>query len=324
MKLQKFALLLTLSIISLAPRFAAAQYPDRPITMIVPFPPGGPTDSLARIIAQNLSQELGKPIVIDNRGGAGGVIATQAAANSKADGYTLFFATTGTMTINPALYKSSLKIDPLKAFDPIGTAVLTSNVLIVGKDSPFNSVQELITRAKANPGKYTFASSGNGGVIHLTGELFKDAADIDITHIPYKGSAPAYTDIISSNVTMMFDVTPGSMPLITSGRVKALAVTTSKRIRALPNIPTVAESGLPKFESSNWFGLVAPKGLPSGVLTRLNNELQKTLTNPELQKQLINLGADVFPGTPADFQKLLQQDTAKWSALVKLSGATID
>jgi tripartite-type tricarboxylate transporter receptor subunit TctC len=324
MKLRTSLLVFALSIFALLPAFSFAQYPDKPITLIVPFPPGGPTDSLARIIAQNLSQELGKPIVIDNRGGAGGVIATQAAANSSPDGYTLFFATTGTMTINPALYKSSLKIDPLKAFDPIGTAVLTSNVLIVSKDSPFNNVQALIAAAKANPGKYTFASSGNGGVIHLTGELFKDAANIDITHIPYKGSAPAYTDIISGVVTMMFDVTPGSMSLINSGKIKALAVTTSKRISALPNIPTVAESGLPKFESSNWFGLVAPKGLSPEVLTRLNSGLQKTLANQDLRKQLISLGSDVFPGTPADFTKLLQQDTAKWSALVKSSGASID
>ena len=301
-----------------------AAFPDKPITLIVPFPPGGPTDSLARIIGQHLSKELGGTIIVDNRGGAGGVVATQAAANSKPDGYTLFFATTGTMAINPALYKNTLKIDPLKAFDPIGTVVQASNVLIVNKDSPFSSVGTLIAAAKVRPGEYTFASSGNGGVIHLTGQLFREGADINITHVPYKGSAPAITDIIGGNVTMMFDVTAGAMPFILSGKVKAIAVTSSKRIKALPNVPTVAESGLPNFESSNWFGLVAPKGLTPEVLAKLNGSLQKVLANPEVQKQIVSLGSDVFPGTPNDFAKLLQQDTVKWSALVKSSGATID
>ncbi|NPC58467.1 Bug family tripartite tricarboxylate transporter substrate binding protein [Caenimonas soli] len=303
---------------------AFAAYPEKPITMIVPFPAGGPTDALARLLALNLSQELGQTVIVDNRGGAGGVIATQTAASSKADGYTVFFATTGTMTINPALYKTSLKLDPLKAFDPVGTAVLASSVLVVSKGAPYSGVRDIISAAKAKPGKLTFASSGNGGVIHLMGELFKDAAGIKIGHIPYKGSAPAITDLITERVTMMFDVTPGSMPFIASGKLKALAVTTRRRIPALPDVPTVAESGLPQFEASSWFGLVAPKGTPSNAMERLHAGLQKVLGNGDVQKQLVALGAEAYPGSPADFSKLLWEDTAKWTALVKSSGATID
>lgn len=308
----------------LTPGLAAATYPDKPITMIVPFPPGGPTDSLARILGQSLGQELGTVIVVDNRGGAGGVVATKAAAASKPDGYTVFFATTGTMAINPSLYKSSLKMNPLKEFDPIGTAFLTSNVLVVSKGSSYRTVGDVMAAAKKAPGTLTFASSGNGGVIHLTGELFKKTAGLDITHIPYKGSAPALTDIVGERVTMMFDVTPGSMPFITSGKIKALAITSSRRIAALPDIPTVAESGLPGFEASSWFGLVAPKGTPPEAITRLHAALEKVLASAEVKKQMASLGADVFPGSIADFTKLLQDDTTKWSELVKSSGATID
>ena len=308
----------------LVPALAAAAYPEKPITMIVPFPPGGPTDAVARLVGQRLSLEMGQSIIIDNRGGAGGVLATNLAATAKPDGYTIFFATTGTMAINPTLYKDTLKVDPLKAFVPIGTASSSSSVLVVNKDAPYRTVQDVIAAARATPGALTFASSGNGGVIHLTGELFRKAAGIKIEHIPYKGSAPALTDLMGGRVTMMFDLTPGSMPFIQSGRLKALAVTNKHRVEGLPGVPTVAESGLPNFEVTNWVGLVAPKGVPQEVITRLSSDLQRVLSKPEVQKQLSELGSEVLPGTPGEFAALLKSDAKKWSELVKASGASID
>lgn len=317
-------LILGLCTLAALPVARASDYPSRPVRLIVPFPPGGGTDAMARLIGQDLGQALGQPIVIDNRGGAGGNIAMQAAAGSTPDGYTLFFATTGTMTINPALYKERMHVKPLDDFEPIGTAVLTSHAVIVNNDLPASNVAELIALAKSQPGALTFGSSGNGGAVHLTGELFKQAAKIDMLHIPYRGSAPALTDLMGGRISMIFDVTPGDLPYITSGRVKILAVTTASRIPALPNVPTVSESGLPGFISTSWFGLVVPKGTPADVRARLSAALASTLAGAELKERLVALGAEAFPGTPEDFAALLKADTAKWAALVQSSGATAE
>lgn len=314
------ALLCSLSLTGLA----HADFPDRPITMIVPFPPGGPTDAIARHIGQGLGKELNASIVVDNRGGAGGTLATTVAATAKPDGYTIFFATTGTMTINPVLYKSSLKVNPLKAFTPIGTVASAANVLVVGKEAPYNNLQELIAAAKAKPDTLTFASSGNGGVIHLTGERFKNAAGLQISHIPYKGSAPAMTDLMSQRVTMMFDITSGSIPLIQGGKLKALAVTSAKRLEILPDVPTMAEAGMPNFEATSWFGLVAPQGTPEPVLTKMSQALQRVLASAEFKSQMRAFGTEAMPGSRQDFADQLQKDAVKWADLVKKSGATID
>ncbi|ARP82964.1 LacI family transcriptional regulator [Bordetella genomosp. 8] len=303
---------------------AHADYPDRPITMIVPFPPGGPTDAIARHVGQALGKELNTSIVIDNRGGAGGVLATNLAANAKPDGYTVFFATTGTMTINPALYKSSLKIDPLKAFTPVGTVASAANVLVVSKEAPYNSLQDLIDAIRANPNVLTFASSGNGGIIHLTGEQFKNMGRFQISHIPYKGSAPAMTDLMSQRVTMMFDVISGSIPLIQGGKLKALAVTSDKRLPILPDVPTMAEAGMPGFETTSWFGLVAPQGTPESALSKLHDVLQHILASPGFKSQLQALGVEPMPGSRKDFDEQIQKDTSKWADLVRKSGATVD
>ncbi len=302
----------------------AATFPEKPIKLIVPFPPGGGTDAMARLVSQHLGEELGQSIVIDNRGGAGGVIATQAAATSPADGYTLFFATTGTMAINPALYKKSMPLDPIKAFDPIGTAIMTPQVVVVNNALPVSNIKELIALAKAKPGELSFGSSGNGGVVHLVGELFKHEANINITHIPYKGSAPAITDLLGGRISMMFDITPGQISFIKEGRLKALAVTSAARVAALPDTPTIAESGLPGFEATSWFAYVAPRGTPRPVIARLNEALQKVLAKPELRKSLVGLGVEAFPGSVESMAELLRRDTAKWSELVKSSGATVD
>ncbi|MFS8974473.1 tripartite tricarboxylate transporter substrate binding protein [Cupriavidus necator] len=303
---------------------AHAEFPDKPITMIVPFPAGGPTDALARSIGDALGKELKTSIIVDNRGGAGGTLATTVAASSKPDGYTIFFATTGTMAINPALYKTSLKVDPLKAFTPIGAVASAANVFVVAKDAPYKNVKELIAAAKANPGALTFASSGNGGVIHLTGEQFKNASGLQISHIPYKGSAPAMTDLVANRVTMMFDVVPGSLPFIKGGRLKALAVTSNRRVEALPDVPTMAEAGVPNFEATSWFGIVAPQGTPQPLVSKLHDALQKALGSQEFKKQMSALGSAPMPGSVQDFTRILQQDTVKWAGLVKSSGATID
>lgn len=312
------ALLLGLPLLATPGVAWTAHYPDRPVRLIVPFPPGGGTDAMARLVGQ----QLGQPIVIDNRGGAGGNIAMQAAATSAPDGYTLFFATTGTMTINPAIYKERMQVRPLEDFEPIGTAVLTSHAVVVSNALPVSSIAELIALAKARPGALTFGSSGNGGAVHLTGELFKQAAHIDILHVPYKGSAPALTDLMGGRIDMIFDVTPGDLPYITSGRVKTLAVTTASRIPALPDVPTVSESGLPGFVSTSWFGLVVPKGTPPEVRGRLAAALAAALAGEDLKARLISLGAEAFPGTPEAFAALLKADTVKWAGLVALSGAT--
>jgi tripartite-type tricarboxylate transporter receptor subunit TctC len=323
MRLGAAFIILAASLAFFAAPAAHAAYPEKPIKLIVPFPPGGPTDGMARLIGQHLSQALGQPIIIDNRGGAGGTIATEAAANSAPDGYTLFFATTGTMAINPSLYRT-FKVEPLKAFDPIGSVASTTNVLVVAPALPVNSVKDLISLAKQKPGALTFGSAGNGSSNHISGELFKSMAEIDIVHVPYKGSASAFTDLLGGQISMMFDTVSSQVPQISTGKVKALGVTGHTRSEALPKVPTIAESGLPNFEVTIWFGLVAPKGTPGDIMKKLHEQLAKILAAPETKTRLASLGAEPLPGTPQAFTTMIQQDTAKWSKVVKASGATLD
>ncbi|CAG9166315.1 tripartite tricarboxylate transporter substrate binding protein [Cupriavidus respiraculi] len=300
-----------------------AGYPAKPIRLVVPFPAGGPTDGMARLIGHQLSERLGQPVVIDNRGGAGGTIATEATAQATPDGYTIFFSTTGTMAINPSLYRT-LKVDPVKAFDSVGSVAATVNVLVVPNSLPVTNVKDLIALARQKPGSLTFGSAGNGSSNHLSGELFKSMAGIDIVHVPYKGSAAAFTDLLGGRISMMFDTVSSQVQYIGTGKVKALGVTGATRSEALPKVPTVAEAGLPGFDVTIWFGLSAPKGTPPEAVRRLNAELQTVLGQPEVKTQLATLGARPLPGTPADFQKLIQQDAAKWGPVVKASGATVD
>lgn len=302
---------------------AATGYPAKPIRLVVPFPAGGPTDAMARLIGQHLSQQLGQPVVIDNRGGAGGTIATEAAAQAAPDGYTLFFSTTGTMAINPWLYRS-LKVDPLKSFDAVGSVASTANVLVVPKSLPVSNVKELVALARQKPGALTFGSAGNGSSNHLSGELFKSMAGIDIVHVPYKGSAAAFTDLLGGRISMMFDTVSSQVQYISTGKVKALGVTGATRSEALPKVPTIAEAGLPGFDVTIWFGLSAPKGTAPDVIRRLNSELQAVLVQADVQSQLAALGARPLPGTPADFSKMIEHDAGKWSPVVKASGATLD
>ncbi len=302
---------------------AQPSYPDKPIRIVVPFPPGGPTDSMARLVAQYLGQQLSQSVIVDNRGGAGGNIATEVAASSPADGYTLYFGTTGTMAINPSLYRH-LKTDPIKALDSVGSVASTPNLLVVSPTLPANNIKELIALARQKPGSLTFGSAGNGSSNHLSGELFRSMAGIDITHVPYKGTGAALTDLFGGRISMLFDTVANQVQFIASGKVKPIALTGAHRSEALPQIPTIAESGLPDFDVTIWFGVSAPKGTPPEVVKLLNLRLQKALAMPEVKSKLSALGAQPMPGTPADYTRLIQADTAKWAKVVKLTGATLD
>jgi len=311
-------------VLGLAAALACAQtYPTKPIRLVVPFPPGGATDILARDVAQKLTEAWGQSVIVDNRPGAGGNIGSELVAKSAPDGYTLEMGTVGTHAINASLY-AKMPYDHVKDFTPVILVAGVPNVLVVNPSVPANSVGELITYAKANPGKLNFASSGNGTSIHLSGELFKVMAGVQITHIPYKGSAPALQDLLAGQVQMMFDNLPPSLPQIKAGKLRALAVTSATRAPALPDVPTLAESGLPGFEASSWFGILGPAGTPAPIVTKLNAEIAKWLATPEAKEKLAKQGANAAGGTPDDFAKHIAAETAKWAKVVKDSGAKID
>ena len=301
----------------------AQSFPSRPIRIVVPFPAGGTTDVLARAAAQKLTETLGQPAVVDNRPGAGGNIGAELVAKSAPDGYTLLMGTVGTHAINPGLYPK-LPYDHVKDFAPVILVAGVPNVLVINPALPVNSVQELIAYAKANPGKLNFASSGNGTSIHLSAELFKTMAGVQMTHVPYKGSAPALQDLVGGQVQLMFDNLPSSLALIKGGKLKALAVTSGARAAALPDVPTLAESGLPGFEASSWFGLLAPTGTPSSVIAKLNGEIAKWLATPEAKEKLLAQGANAAGGTAEEFAQFIAAETAKWQKVVKESGAKVD
>jgi tripartite-type tricarboxylate transporter receptor subunit TctC len=303
--------------------FAQTAYPSQPIRIVVPFPPGGATDIMARAAAQKLAEAWKAQVVVDNRPGAGGNIGSELVAKAAQDGYTLEMGTVGTHAINASLY-AKMPYDHVKDFVPIVLVAAVPNVLVVHPSVPANSVQELIAYAKANPGKLNFASSGAGTSIHLSGELFKVMAGVQMTHVPYKGSAPAITDLLGGQVQLMFDNLPPSLPHIRAGKLRALAVTTSERAPALPDVPTVAESGLPGFEASSWFGLLAPAGTPREIVVKINGEIARWLVTPEAKEKMIAIGANAKGGTPEDFAKHIADETAKWAKVVKESGAKVD
>ena len=301
----------------------APAYPTKPIRLVVPFPAGGATDILAREVAKHLTDAWGQSVVVDNRPGAGGNIGSELVAKAAPDGYTLEMGTVGTHAINASLY-SKMPYDHVKDFVPVILVAGVPNVLEVNPALPVNSVQELIAYAKANPGKLNFASSGSGTSIHLSGELFKVMAGVQMMHVPYKGSAPALQDLIGGQVQLMFDNLPPSLPQIKAGKLRALAVTSAARAPALPDTPTVAEAGLPGFEASSWFGVLAPAGTPPEIVNKLNAEIAKWLASPGAKEKLANVGANIAGGTPEDFARHIQAETAKWAKVVKESGAKVD
>lgn len=301
----------------------AENYPSHPVKIVVPFPAGGSNDIVARVIAQKLSERNGQSFYVENRGGAGGNIGAEAVANSDPDGYTLLLAAPPPLTINAALYHD-LRYDPSTAFAPVGLIASVAIVLAVHPSLGIGNVGELIALAKAKPGTLFFGSSGNGSTNHLAGELLKSMTGIDIVHVPYKGAAPAMNDLVAGHIPMMFDNIPAVLPQVKGKNINAIAVAGSKRASALPDVPTVSESGVPGFEASAWFGLVTPAKTPAPVLAKLAGDIDAILKMPDVQKRFDELGAE--PGTVfgAAFGKFLADETAKWTKIIRESGAKVD
>ena len=317
------AALLAAAVAAPASSAETSAYPRQPVTLVVPFPAGGPTDAMARVLAQKLGDRLGQQVIVDNRGGAGGGIAAEAVAKARPDGYTLFFGTTGTLAINPSLY-SKLRYDPVKDFAPVSLMATTMNVLVVHPQVPARNLSELIQLAKTKPGEVSYGSAGNGSSNHLSGELFRVSAGIPLNHVPYKGSAPALVDLLGGRITMMFDTVAQQAPNVTTGKVRALVVTGPKRSPLLPDVPTAQEAGLKDFDVTIWFGVLAPAGTPAAIVERLNREVVATMSTDEMKKRMQADGAEARPTTPAEFAALISQDIAKWRPVVKASGATLD
>lgn len=301
----------------------AGPYPDKPIRMVVPFPPGGTTDLLGRVLATRLSDALGQQVLVDNRPGAGGTIGSDVVAKAPADGYTLMFGTVGTQSINASLYKK-LPFDTQKDFTPVALFAGVPNILVVNPNVPARTVQELVSYAKAHPNGLNMGSAGNGTTNHLSGELFKAMAGVKIVHVPYKGSGPAMADLLANQVQLMFDNLPGSLPHVKAGRLRALAVTSTTRSPALPDVPTMAEAGITGYEADVWFGVVGPRNLPPAVATRLSQEIARIAQDKDMRAKLAQAGASPLSGTPDQFSMLIRKDTEKWAKLVKDSGASID
>ena len=313
------------SLLSLAAGGAMAQvYPTKPVTVIVPWPAGGPSDIAARPVAKGLSDNLGKPFVVDNRGGASGNIGTALVAKAPPDGYMLLITSSAPIVINPNLFKS-MPYDAQKDLAPITNVLRVPLVLAVHPSVPAKNLKELLAYLKAQGSKAQYASAGNGTPQHMTGELFKTAAKLkDVTHVPYKGSAPAITDAIGGHVPLIFDSTIAILPQLTSGKLRPIAVTGAKRSPQLPDVPTFKEAGLPGVESYAWYGFFAPAKTPKEVVNKLNTEAQKVMKTPEFQAVLKDTGSDYVGDTPENFAKFIQAEQAKWAKVAKDSGATLD
>ena len=300
----------------------AQPYPSKPIRLVVPYTPGAGTDTIARILAQKTSESLGQQVVIDNRPGAGGTIGTEIVAKAPADGYTLLFAPTS-HAINPGIYPK-LGYDTLKDFAPISVVASLPVVLAVEPSVPAISVRELVALAKSKPGQLTMASSGNGTVFHLTGELFKDAAGINIIHVPFKGGAPAVAALLGGQVNMTFETSVTLLPHIRSGKLRALGVASPRRIALLPDVPTLAESGFPNLLAENWYGLYAPAGTPKETIARLYAELDRAIHSLDVREKLAQQGAEIRENTPEQTAAFLRSEMVKWAKVIKDSGAKVD
>ncbi len=300
---------------------ANTVWPTKPVKIVVTFPPGGAPDTLARILADKWGQALGQTFTVDNKPGAGGNIGADFVAKSAADGSSLVIATVGTHAINPALY-AKMPYDHVKDFTPVSFLASTPNLLVVNNNVPAKTVKELIALAGKSP--LTFGSSGSGTSIHLSGELFNTLAGVKMQHIPYKGRAQAIPDLLGGRISMIFDNMPSALPLVKAGEIRAIAVTSATRSAAAPHIPTVAESGLPGFEATSWFALMAPAGLPKEVLARINAETIRVMNLPDVKEKLATLGLDPAAASPESLASLIQVETAKWAKVVKESGAKLD
>lgn len=301
----------------------ADTYPTKPIRLIIPFAVGGSTDNLGRVLAARLSEKLGQQVVADNRPGAGGNIGTDLVAKAPADGYTLLFATEGTLGINPSLYKK-LPFDPERDFTPIALFASVPNILVVNPKVQAKTVGELVAYAKSKPAALNMGSAGNGTTNHLSGELFQTMTGASFTHVPYKGSGPAMADLLANQIQLMFDNFPGSLPQVKAGGLRALAVTSAKRSPLLPDVPTMAEAGVPGYDVEVWFGVAAPKGLPTDTLATLSKAITEITEEPATVQKILSIGATPLTSTPSEFGQRIHSAKEKWAPIVAHSGATID
>ncbi|HEX4929035.1 MAG TPA: tripartite tricarboxylate transporter substrate binding protein [Burkholderiales bacterium] len=307
----------------LAGNALAQTYPAKPVKLIVPFPPGGNTDIVGRLIAEKLSASLGEQVYVDNRGGAGGTIGAEAAAKSPNDGYTLFFSTTGTLASAPSM-RTDLRYDPVRDFAPIATLANAPVVVIVRDDLPVKTLSDLISLAKAKPGTLKFGSAGTGHFVHIAGEMFKTAAGVDMLHVPYKGVAQALVDLLGGRIDVMFDAPAQYEPHFKSGKVRALAVAAPRRLARLPDVPTTAEAGLPGYVLASWFGLAAPAGTPAQIVALLNAHVQKALAAPDVVQTMAKLGLEPGGGSAEQYAAMIVEDLAQWRAAVKRAGIKIE
>lgn len=302
---------------------AQADYPNRPVTLVVPFPPGGGTDTGARIVAQRLGMRWGQPVVIDNKGGASGQLGADFVAKAKPDGYTLLMGNIGTQAINPILYKK-LPYDPDKAFAPISLVAELPLAMMVNPGVPAKTAQEFITLANSQPGRLNYSSSGGGGAPHLAAEMFKEATGTFILHVPYRGGGPAVADLLAGNVQLSFMTVLEAIGHIKAGKLRALAVTSSQRVSALPDVPTLAESAVPAFNSISWIGLLAPAGTPPAVVDQIAADLREVINTPEVKSRLVDLGGVPRSTSPAEFSRLIDDDRKRYTTIIKNRGITLD
>ncbi|MDB5866906.1 MAG: tripartite tricarboxylate transporter receptor family protein [Betaproteobacteria bacterium] len=314
---------LALLVLSVASAFAADVYPSKPVRFVITFPAGGPTDVIVRLVGQGLTSEWGQPMIIDNRGGAGGIVGTEIVAKAAPDGYTFLVGTAGGMTINPAL-QPKLPYDSFRDFTPVGMLVMNPQILVAHPSVAAKNVKELVALAKAKPGQLNFASAGTGTATHLGLELLKLTTGLDAVHVPYKGGAPATTDLIGGQVQLLWVSIPSVLPHVKGGRLRALAVSTAKRSASAPEVPTVAESGYPGFEYSNWNALFAPAKTPVGIVKKVNASVVKTLSEPDVAQRLSSQGADPAPGSADELARYMRVDYERWKKVIKAAGIKPD
>jgi len=324
MRLLATFILASAAALPLLPAAHADTFPDKPVTLVVPFPPGGPTDAMARTLAAEMKDRLGQPMIVENRAGAGGNIGAEYVARATPDGQTLLFGTSGPLAINASLYRK-VSYDPVKSFAPVIQVGHLPNILVVNPSVPAKNVKELVAYAKANPGKLSYASSGNGASSHLAGVLFNASAGVDLQHIPYKGTGPALNDLLGGQVSMSFTDVLTALPYVKAGRLRALGVTTAERSQALPDVPTVAEQGVPGYDVSVFFGIVAPAGTPPERVAKLNQAFIEVLDTPKVKQLFASQGLEPAPAhTPQQLGKFIQVQMGKWGGVVKQSGAQLD
>ena len=305
---------------ALAPLHGSAQsFPAKAIRLIVPFPPGGPNDILGRVLAQKLTEQLGYQVVVDNRGGAGGIIGAELGARAAPDGYTLLLGGTASLSINPGLHKT-LPYDPVKDFSAVSLVGTAPSMLIAHPGVPVKTVKDLIDLAKAKPGQLNFASAGIGTPPHLAGELFKSMAGVDMVHVPYKGGGPALTDLLAGQVGLYFSGISSALPFVKEGKLRGIAVTSAKRTAVVPDMPTFAESGLPGYEVGNWYAVLAPAATAPALVARLNTEVNKALQGADVRKRFLELAADPLGSTPAELAAYIRSEITKWAKVIKLAG----